>query len=102
MTEQEKRQKVIKHKAKMNSYFLCMILSIIVTVLIVYSTPSDGIFFIFQFVMVMICPMVALCFKILHQGMLYCPFRGSTFGYGSWMTATMPYTCPHCGERLNY
>ncbi len=104
MTEEEKRVKVIQHKRKMTGYFIKMLLSLIaVPVTFRLALDAEGIFFVLSFVMMFVGIIVALCFKMLHFGMLYCPLCGASFNnYSSWFTRTMPYTCPHCGEKLYY
>ena len=102
MTEQEKREKVVKHIKKRNGYFIKMLISIGLMFASFKLIDLDGLGFIFAFVLMLVCGMAAMCFKALHQSMLYCPLCGTSFGYGSWMTGSMPYRCPHCSERLSY
>ena len=103
MNDEEKRLKVIKHNAKRPGYFIKMIISLVaVPGFFSLSINTDGIISVLSMVMRFVSVMVATCFKALHMGMLYCPLCGASFGYGSWFTRTMPYTCPHCNERLNY
>ncbi len=102
MTEQEKRAKVIKHNAKRMGYFIKILISIGLMFASVKLIDLDGLGFVFAFVLMLVCGMVAMCFKALHQGMLYCPLCGTSFGYGRWMTGSMLYRCPHCGEKLSY
>ena len=97
-----KRMKVIKHNAKRQGYFIKMIISLIMIFVFIYLEPKSDLMFVLCFVMMLICGMAAMCFKALHQGMLYCPLCGTSFGYGSWMSGTMPTRCPHCGENLYY
>jgi DNA-directed RNA polymerase subunit RPC12/RpoP len=102
MNEEEKRMKVIKHNAKRQGYFIKMIISLIMIFVFIYLEPKSDLMFVLCFVMMLICGMAAMCFKALHQGMLYCPLCGTSFGYGSWLSGTMPTRCPHCGENLYY
>lgn len=102
MTEQEKRAKIEKHIAKRNGYFIKMLISIVMLPVSFKVAELDGLGIVFGFVIMFLSMIVAMCFKALHQGMLYCPLCGTSFGYGSWMTGSMPYRCPHCGEKLSY
>ena len=102
MTEKEKRAKVVKHNAKRMGYFYKMLISIGLMFASIKLSDLDGLGFIFAFVLMLVCGMAAMCFKALHQGMLYCPLCGKTFGYVAWYMQTMPYRCPHCGEKLSY
>ena len=103
MTDEEKRIKIIKHKAKQTGYFIKMIVSLIcVIVCFNLSVNTDGVISVLFIALVFICIFMAFIFKMLHQGMLYCPLCGASFGYGSWMSGSMPLTCPHCKENLYY
>ena len=101
--EEEKRIKVIKHNAQRTGYFIKMIISLVcVPVVFNFAINTDGLVSILLIVILFICVFTAFIFKTLHRGMLYCPLCGTAFGYGSWMTGTMPHTCPHCNENLYY
>ena len=103
MSNEENRKKVIKHNAKRNGYFIKMLLCLaMIMIFFKLSIETEGIIMILCFVMVIVSSISALCFRMLHLGMLYCPICNTTFGYSSWFTRTMPYSCPQCGERLNY
>lgn len=104
MTDEEKRAKIVKHNAKRTGYFIKMLVALASIPVSFWRTiNTDGLVSILFFVMVLISVMVVLCFKMLHMGMLYCPLCGVSFNnYGSWFTQTMPYTCPHCDEKLYY
>ena len=103
MADEEKIARVIKHKARRMGYFVKMTGSLLcILPLFRLRTTTEGVLSVLCIVAAFICMMVAFIFKTLHQGMLYCPLCGAAFGYGSWMTGSMPYVCPHCGEKLNY
>ena len=103
MTEQEKREKAKKHSAKRTGYIIKMLIAIVVAGLFFkLSLETDDIVMILCFVCFLVSGIVALCFKMLHLGTIFCPLCGKTFGYSSWYTRTMPYRCPYCGERLTY
>lgn len=104
MTEQEKREKVVKHIAKRNGYIIKLLIAIVVCMVFfkLALDADNSLVSILCFTGFLVSGMAVMCFKVLHQGMLYCPLCGTSFGYGSWMTGTMPYRCPHCGEKLSY
>ena len=103
MTEQEKREKVKKHNAKRAGHIVKMLIAIAAAMMFFKLThETDDIVSIMCFVMMLVSCMAALCFKMLHLGMTHCPLCGKTFGYAAWYTRSMPYRCPHCGEKLSY
>ena len=102
MTEQEKRTKVKNHNAKRRGYLIKMLLSLgMIMVFFKLAIETDEIVSVLCFVMMLVSGMVVLCFKMLHQSTLFCPLCGKRFGYINWMTRSMPYRCPRCGEKMS-
>ena len=103
MTEQEKREKVKKHNAKRAGHIVKMLIAIAAAMMFFkLALETDDIVSIMCFVMMLVSVMAALCFKMLYTSTVYCPLCGKRFGYSNQLMATMPYRCPHCGEKLSY